>query len=53
MKVKDEVQYDIFRRVLASIVTSSPELSNADAVDDATKLTDCAVKRLVELGIVE
>ena len=53
MKVKDDVQYDIFRRVLAAVVVANPDYREADSVDEATKITNCAMKRLIEMEIVE
>jgi hypothetical protein len=57
MKIKDEIYYDIFRRVLAGLFPDVARYHDGDtyqtAVDDATKLTNLAVKRLEEMGVVE
>lgn len=51
LKMVDEVQYDIFRRVLAAIV-STGHGSNGFAIEQASKLTAEAVKQLKAEGII-
>ena len=55
MKVLDEVQYDIFRRVLEGLYASDPRFRDGEQqmVDKATLITNTAVKRLLEMGLVE
>lgn len=52
LKVVDEVQYDLFRRILEGVMAAGLIDLN-QAVDQATKILNVAGDRLIELGIVE
>lgn len=53
MEVVDQVQYDIFRRLLPGICASYHTMDNQHVVDRATQLTNKAVERLLEMEVIK